>query len=148
MKDQSKLPTTATITRTPFPKSKKIFVKGSLHNISVAMREIETDDEVEIKNGSIRKEKMKITVYDTSGPYTDPLSDIDVTAGLKTLRENWIRKRNDVEQLSDLSSHFANARLSDPRQSSINFRNIRKPLRAKSGANVSQMHYARKGIIT
>src|SRR5689334_12100289 len=129
MKDQSKLPSVTTITRTPFPKSKKIFVKGSLPDINVAMREIETDDEVEIK-GSIRKEKMKITVYDTSGPYTDSSSDINVNAGLKPLRENWIRERNDVEELPDFTSRFANEGLNDPGQSNIHFRNIRKPLRA------------------
>src|ERR1043165_3293036 len=123
MKDQGKLPTQETITRTPFPKSKKVFVKGKLHNIDVAMREIETDDEVvhrtpfgEIRNGSIRKEKFKIAVYDTSGSYTDPNVDVNVHQGLKPLRQQWIVDRNDVEELPEFSSAFANERLSDEKQ--------------------------------
>ncbi len=148
MNSAAKLPTQSTITRTPFPKSKKIFVKGKLHNIEVAMREIETDDEVGIKNGSIRKEKFRITLYDTSGPYTDPNANVNVHEGLNPLRHQWILDRNDTDQLENFSSAFANERLSNEKLNSIHFKNIRKPLRAKSGMNVSQMHYARKGMIT
>jgi len=148
MKDQSKLPTQETITRTPFPKSRKTFVKGKLHDIKVGMREIETQDEIEIKNGSITKEKLKISVYDTSGPYTNPAEEINVHEGLKPLREHWIHERNDTETLQNFTSRFANERLNDPSLNKIHFKKIRRPLRAKQGKNVSQMHYARKGIIT
>ncbi|MCY7410228.1 MAG: phosphomethylpyrimidine synthase ThiC [Chitinophagales bacterium] len=148
MKDQNKLPSATTITRTPFSKSKKIFVKGKIHDIHVAMREIETDDMVEIKNGTIKKEKMKIAVYDTSGPYTDVNENVNVHEGLSPLRKNWILQRGDVEQLQSFSSQYSNERLSDSALSEIHFKNIHKPLRAKPGMNVSQMHYARKGIIT
>ncbi len=148
MKDHNKLPSATTITRTPFPKSKKIFVKGKIHDIHVAMREIETDDVVEIKNGTIKKEKMKITVYDTSGAYTDPNSTVNVHEGLNPLRREWILKRGDVDELKNFSSQYSNERLSNSALSEIHFKNIHKPLRAKAGMNVSQMHYARKGIIT
>ena len=148
MKDQSKLPTQETITRTPFPKSKKVFVKGKQHDVNVAMREIETDDEVEVRNGTIKKEKFKLTVYDTSGPYTDPNQEINVHDGIKPLREKWIRDRNDVEELKEFTSNFANECLNDPSLNNIHFKKIRKPLRAKKGMNVSQMSYARKGIVT
>ena len=100
MTNQSKLPSQETITRTPFPKSEKIYVKGKLHPVEVAMREIETDDEIEIRNGTIRKEKFKITVYDTSGPYTDPSVHVNVREGLKPLRAKWIEERGDTESLS------------------------------------------------
>src|SRR4030095_10716952 len=86
MKNQAKVPSAEVITRTPFPQSKKIYVKGTLHDVKVAMREIETSDEYEVKNGSYKKEKAKITVYDTSGPYTDPEKNVDVTLGLQPLR--------------------------------------------------------------
>lgn len=148
MKDQSKLPTSTSITRTPFPASKKIFVKGKLHDISVAMREIETEDVFEIKNGTTKKEKVKIVVYDSSGPFTDQDAAVDVHKGLHPLRRNWILGRGDVEELQDFSSAYANERLNDHQLSAIHFKNIPKPLRAKAGGNVSQMEYARKGIIT
>lgn len=148
MTNQSKLPSQETITRTPFPKSEKIYVKGKLHPVEVAMREIETDDEIEIRNGTIRKEKFKITVYDTSGPYTDPSVHVNVREGLKPLRAKWIADRADTQQLPQFTSRFANERLNDQSLSDIHFKTIRKPLRAQSGKNVSQMHYARKGIIT
>src|SRR6185295_17954385 len=123
MKDQSKLPSQETITRTPFPKSKKIFVKGKLHPVEVAMREIETDDEIEIRNGSLRKEKFKITVYDTSGSYTDPGADVNVHVGLQPLRRAWILQRNDVDELEEFSSAYSNERLNDAKLNSIHFSN-------------------------
>lgn len=155
MINASKLPAPGTITRTPFPGSKKIFVNGKLHPIQVAMREIETGDEIargiragEIKSESIRKEKFRIAVYDTSGPYTDPGIDVNVHQGLKPLRRTWIFDRGDVEELPEFSSVFANEQLSNHKLNGIHFKNIHKPMRAKPGRNVSQMHYARKGIIT
>lgn len=144
MKDQNRLPTAATITRTPFPGSKKIYVHGELNSIEVAMREIETDDAAITKPGNgTEKHKVKITVYDSSGPYTDPELEINVHDGLKPIRREWILKRDDVEELSSFSSMYANERISNGALNPIHFKNIRKPLRAKQGSNVSQMHYAR-----
>ncbi|MBA3648747.1 MAG: phosphomethylpyrimidine synthase ThiC [Chitinophagales bacterium] len=148
MSNFKKLPTSETISRAPFPGSKKLFVKGKLHDIKVAMREIETDDVAEIKNGTDTKERMKVTVYDTSGPYTDPEADIDVYKGLQPLRKDWILNRNDTEELRSFSSDYANYRLSDPGLADIHFEQSRKPYKAKCSGNVTQMHYAKKGIIT
>ncbi len=142
-----KLPSEKSITTTPFPGSKKIYVKGKLHNISVAMREIEVSIGVASKNGKeIKKEKL--AVYDTSGPYTDPNIFIDVKKGLAPIREKWIMERGDVEQLKDFSSAYGNERMNDASLDSLRFEHLRKPLKAKESANVSQMHYAKKGIIT
>jgi phosphomethylpyrimidine synthase len=94
------------------------------------------------------EENPPITVYDTSGPYTDPGAHIDLRAGLAALREPWIMERNDTVQLDGPSSEYGRARARDPKLASLRFEHIRKPRRAKSGANVSQMHYARQGIVT
>jgi phosphomethylpyrimidine synthase len=94
------------------------------------------------------EENPPVTVYDTSGPYTDPTAKIDLRAGLAPLREKWIAERNDTEQLDGPSSEYGRARERDPKLASLRFEHIRKPRRAKPGANVSQMHYARKGLIT
>ena len=131
------------ITRDPFPKSKKIYVDGKIHDIKVSMREVETDD---FLSDAPDAERFKITLYDTSGPYTDPEVEIDVHRGLPPLREKWIRERGDVFELPDFSSEFARKRLE--RANGITFGNIRKPLRASPSRNVTQMHYAKKGIIT
>jgi phosphomethylpyrimidine synthase len=142
-----KLPNEKSITTTPFPASKKIYVKGKLHNISVAMREIEVSSGVSSKTGK-EIAKDKIAVYDTSGPYTDPNISIDVKKGLTPLREKWIMERGDVEQLKDSSSEYGRQRMNDKSLDALRFEHIRKPLKAKKGMNVSQMHYAKKGIIT
>ena len=89
-----------------------------------------------------------ITVYDTSGPYTDPDYRVDLAAGLPELRAAWIAERGDVERLPGLSSEFGRKRAADPRLAAFRFTGLRAPLRAKAGANVTQMHYARRGIIT
>ena len=147
MSKNEKLPTEKSITTTPFPASQKIYVKGKLHNIEVAMREIEVSNGIASKNGKgITKEKL--AVYDTSGPFTDPNIFIDVKKGLAPLREKWIMERGDVEQLNDFSSEYGNQRMNDASLDSLRFEHIRKPLKAKPGSNVSQMHYAKKGIIT
>lgn len=148
MKDHRKLPDAGTITRTPFPASKKVYVKGPLHNIEVAMREISTSDEMELKNGTVKKQHVSVTVYDSSGPYTDPAAALDVHKGLHPLRREWILKRGDVEALKSFSSAYANERMNDRALHEIHFKNIPMPLRAKQGHNVSQMAYAKKGIIT
>ena len=140
---KEKIPTESVITRDPFPNSKKIYVDGEIHDIKVAMREVETDDLLSDAPGA---EKFSITLYDTSGPYTDPEADIDVHKGLPPLREKWIREREDILELPDFSSEFARKRLE--RANGITFGNIRKPLCAAPSRNVTQMHYAKKGIIT
>jgi phosphomethylpyrimidine synthase len=147
MSKTEKLPTEKSITTTPFSGSKKIYVKGNLHNISVAMREIEVSSGVASKNGKEDK-KEKLTVYDTSGPFTDPTISIDVKKGLAPIREKWIMERGDVEQLKDFSSAYGNQRMNDKSLDSLRFEHLRKPLKAKTGCNVSQMFYAKNGIIT
>jgi phosphomethylpyrimidine synthase len=110
------------------------------------MREIETTSAPSSPGEAPWKETLAL--YDTSGPYTDPNVDIDVRRGLAPLRRQWILDRGDVEELPDLTSQFGRARAQDPKLASLRFQHIRKPLRAKAGANVTQLHYARKGIIT
>jgi len=144
-----RIPDKSVITRDPFPKSKKIYVSGKLHDIKVPMREIELDDSnPSFSSSGKSSQNISITVYDTSGPYTDPNVDIDVNLGLEPLRMNWIKERGDVMELENFTSEFARRSEADSRVRGIRFKHIRKPLRAKPGSNVSQMHYARKGIIT
>jgi phosphomethylpyrimidine synthase len=155
MSKAEKLPTVQSITTGTFPASKKIYVKGKMHDIKVAMREITTSSGISGKGtGASPVLDGKgltgevITVYDTSGPYTDPNIQIDVKKGLAPTREKWILGRGDVEQLKKSSSVYGNQRMNDPSLDVLRFEHIRKPLKAKAGCNVSQMHYARKGIIT
>ncbi|MGB5728593.1 MAG: phosphomethylpyrimidine synthase ThiC, partial [Thiogranum sp.] len=129
----------------PFSGSRKIYVEGSRPDLRVGMREIQQADTA----ASMGAEKNPpITVYDTSGPYTDPESGIDLLKGLPEVRSAWIDERNDSEWLEAPSSEFGHLRANDPELASLRFEHIRKPRRAKAGANVTQMHYARKGIIT
>ena len=129
----------------PLPNSRKVYVEGSSPDIQVPMREIVQSD----TPASFGAEKNPpIHVYDTSGPYTDPQAKIDVRAGLLPLREKWILGRNDTEKLSGPSSEYGRSRLTDPKLAELRFNLKRKPLRAKRGMNVTQMHYARRGIIT
>ncbi len=145
---KEKTPSAQSITRDPFPASKKIYVKGRLHNIAVAMREITlTDTKLHGEPGKTEA-NAPVTVYDTSGAYTDPAIDIDIRKGLPPLRLSWIAGRNDTEQLSHLSSAYGQQRLENTELDELRFEHISKPLRAKAGCNVSQLHYARKGIIT
>ena len=145
---QERIPTQSAITRTPFPASKKIYVKGELHDIRVAMREITLEDTPSAFSDGKSDHNPPVTVYDSSGPYTDPNIDIDVRLGLPRLRDAWIRGRGDVEQLEGFSADYANVRLHNEKIRHLRFDLTQKPLRAKSGHNVSQMHYAKKGIIT
>ena len=146
MKKVEQSPETSGISRTPFPNSKKVFVKGSIHNIEVAMREISLGD-TKI-NGKTLACNPAVTVYDTSGPYTDVNATIDVKKGLPRLRESWILNRGDVEQLAELSSEYGRERAALTSLDHLRFEHIAKPMRAKAGQNVTQLHYARKGIIT
>ena len=126
-----KLPTEKSITTTPFPASKKIYVKGKLHNIEVAMREIEVSSGVASKFGKeIKKEKL--VVYDTSGPFTDPNISIDVKKGLAPIREKWIMERGDVEQLKDFSSAYGNQRMNDKSLDSLALRTSAQTIESKS----------------
>lgn len=145
---KEKIPTQNVITRDPFPRSRKVYVDGKIHNINVAMREIDLDDSASVPGSNGLGKNLSVTVYDTSGPYTDPNVNIEVHRGLQKLREKWILGRNDVEQLDDFSSQYARRSLQNSNLNGIRFKHIRKPLRAKLGMNVTQMHYARRGIIT
>ena len=129
----------------PFPNSRKIFVEGSRPDIRVPMREV-SQDPTQASMGA--EENPPITVYDTSGPYTDPQARIDLLQGLADLRVTWIDQRGDTEWLDGPSSAFGRARAADPALASLRFAHIRAPRRARVGANVSQMHYARRGIVT
>jgi len=144
-----RIPESGVITRDQFPKSKKKYVNGEIHNIRVAMREIGLEDSSPMfrQNGG-GSNNLSVTVYDTSGPYTDPDIEIDVTRGLAPLREKWISERGDTLELGEFSSEYVRRAESDSAIKGIRFQNTRKPLKAKPDANVSQMHYARKGIIT
>lgn len=134
------------ITSGPFMGSKKIYVPGQLHDIKVAMREISLSP-TRLSNGKT-EENFPVTVYDTSGPFTDPSVTVDLKKGLHRLREEWILQRGDVEQLDDFTSEYCRQRLADPRLDALRFQHLKKPLKAKPGKNVSQMYYAKQGIIT
>jgi len=129
----------------PFPRSQKIYVQGSRPDIRVPMREISLDVTPTDFGGEIN---APVTVYDTSGPYTDPNVTIDVRKGLSDVRSAWIEERGDTEKLPGLTSEFGQRRLNDAELSALRFAHVRNPRRAKAGHNVSQMHYAKKGIIT
>jgi phosphomethylpyrimidine synthase len=129
----------------PFTNSEKIYVQGSRPDIRVPMRQISLDITPTEFGGEVN---APVIVYDTSGPYTDPAATIDVRKGLADVRSSWICDRNDTELLDGLSSNFGLERLADPELTAMRFAHVRNPRRAKAGANVSQMHYARQGIIT
>jgi phosphomethylpyrimidine synthase len=148
-KKKDNAPAQEVITRKPLPASRKHYVPGTIHAIRVAMREISLTETRHGHNGSTRtEENAPIYVYDTSGPYTDPTIQIDLKQGLPRLRESWIRERGDVEELADYTSEYGRQRLSDTTLDHLRFAHLKRPLRAKDGANVSQLHYARKGMIT
>lgn len=143
-----KIPGEQVISRTPFSASRKVYVKGQLHNIKVAMREISLSETKLHGRFGETEPNAPVTIYDTSGPFTDPDIDIDVKQGLPRLREQWIVDRGDVQQLDEISSDYGNLRANDQNLDALRFAHISKPYKAKPGMNVSQMHYARKGIIT
>ena len=129
----------------PFPRSRKVYVEGSRPDIRVPMREISLHDTPTDFGG---ESNAPVLVYDTSGPYTDPSVIIDVRKGLADVRSVWIDARGDTERLGGLSSNFGQQRLNDAELAKLRFAHVRNPRRAKAGANVTQMHYARQGIIT
>ncbi|RMH36920.1 MAG: phosphomethylpyrimidine synthase ThiC [Nitrospirae bacterium] len=141
-----RVPSSTSITTQPFPASRKIYVEGKRHpSVRVPMREIALTPGPSA-NGSAGN--PSVLVYDTSGPYTDPNYDVDIRQGLPALRREWILQRGDVEELDDVTSQYGRARANDPRLQAIRFSMRRRPWRAKSGRNVTQLHYARKGIVT
>ncbi|WP_248321808.1 MULTISPECIES: phosphomethylpyrimidine synthase ThiC [unclassified Caballeronia] len=130
----------------PLPNSRKVYVTGSTPDIRVPMREITQSD---TPDGFGGEKNPPVYVYDTSGPYTDPDAKIDIRSGLPALRAGWIEKRGDTEELAGLSSEFGRERAADPKTAELRFPGLhRKPRRALAGKNVTQMHYARAGIIT
>ncbi len=134
------------ITRSPFPNSKKIYVEGKIHPINVAMREIHLSP-TKLTNGKI-EENPPVTIYDTSGPYTDENSEINIEKGLPRIREQWILDRNDVEILDGITSDYGKKRLADSKLNELRFSYNHKPKVAKEGQEVTQLYYAKQGIIT
>ncbi|HSH71717.1 MAG TPA: phosphomethylpyrimidine synthase ThiC [Methylophilaceae bacterium] len=132
----------------PFAKSRKIYIEGSRPDIRVPFREISLSDTPSMFGAGKDEKNPPVVVYDTSGPYTDPEVSIDIRNGLPAMRAKWIEERNDTEQLDGPSSEFGQQRKTDPALMAMRFNLTRQPRRAKPGMNVSQMHYARKGIIT
>ena len=145
--DEGKL---GAITCDPFPASRKIYAPGKIHpSIRVPLRQVTQTPTRQL--GGAEKDAVlnpPVTVYDTSGPYTDPSVGIDIRQGLAPIRVEWIRDRNDVEDLRQVSSRYGKLRLADHRLDALRFKHLRRPVRARAGRNVSQMHYARRGIIT
>ena len=121
----------------PLPSSQKVYLTGSREDLRVPMRAV-----------SQSEGNPTILVYDTSGPYTDPQARIDIRKGLAPLREKWVEERGDTERLDGPSSEYGRARLADPKLAELRFDLKRKPRRAKAGRAVTQMHYAKKGIVT
>jgi len=129
----------------PLPNSRKVYVEGSRPDLRVPMRVISQADTPTAFGG---EQNPPIYVYDCSGPYTDPAAKIDIRQGLPALRQKWIEERGDTELLSGLSSEYGRAREHDPKLAELRFNLKRQPRKAKPGMNVSQMHYAKKGIVT
>ncbi|UZE95754.1 phosphomethylpyrimidine synthase ThiC [Alkalimarinus alittae] len=129
----------------PLPNSKKIYIEGSRPDIQVPMREISLADTPTDLGG---EKNEPVTVYDTSGPYTDPAAQIDIRKGLKPIRSAWIEERNDTETLTGFTSEFTNRRMKDLTLDHMRFNLFSAPRKAKAGKNVTQLHYARQGIIT
>ena len=144
---------TSRITRTPFPGSRKVYLQGKDYgyraDIRVPFREVTlTDTLVAVGKETRREANPPLRLFDASGAYTDPDVSIDVTRGLQPLRGAWINERQDTEALSGISSAYGRERLNDPKLAALRMAKAPIPRRAKVGMNVSQMHYARKGIIT
>ena len=135
------------LTTTPFPASRKVYIQGTRHNVQVPMREISLTP-TQDPSSDMTHPNSPVTVYDPSGPYTDTEVSIDVRKGLNPLRRDWILERQDVEDLPEVSSLYGRKRANDPNLEGIRFALSRTPLRARKGMNVTQMHYARKGMVT
>lgn len=138
------------LTAQPFPNSHKVYVSGSRTDILVPMREITLADSLVSgpKQTPVFESNQPIRVYDTSGFYTDPEQSIDIYRGLPTVRQNWITERNDTELLAEVSSDYAHERLNDETLNALRFSHRAPIRRAKLNHCVTQLHYARQGIIT
>ncbi|WP_304636909.1 MULTISPECIES: phosphomethylpyrimidine synthase ThiC [Pseudoalteromonas] len=138
------------LTGQPFPNSHKVYVEGTQDNVRVGMREITLSDTFigGTEENPVFESNEPIRVYDTSGPYTDPDFQIDVRKGLEKYREKWIESRGDTEILDSVTSQFSQQRMADEGLDHIRFEHLPKIRRAKAGKNVTQMHYARQGIVT
>lgn len=134
------------ITRSPFPNARKVYIEGEIHPIKVGMREIHLSP-TKLTNGTL-EQNPPVTIYDTSGPYTDDNADIDILKGLPRIREEWILNREDVDVLDQISSEYGKARLADSKLDELRFSYNHKPKVAKEGKQVTQLYYAREGIIT
>ena len=134
------------ITTKPLPASRKVYLEGP-RSVRVPMREVRLTPTKSFKASAV-EENAPFLVYDTSGPYTDLDITIDIRRGLSPLRLAWVMARGDVEELPGVTSEYGRLRLADPKLDALRFTLLRKPLRAKAGRNVTQMHYARQGIIT
>jgi phosphomethylpyrimidine synthase len=136
------------ISRSPFPNSKKVYIHGELHSsVKVGMREIQISESDNFFSSNPKNSNAFFTTYDTSGPYTDADIEIDITEGLPKIRERWVMDRDDVEIAPNFSSVFTNSEREKDDLIPLKFLN-RRPLVGKKNQNVTQMHYARKGIIT
>lgn len=146
---QERVPDGTRVTREPFPASRKVHVPGVLHpDLRVAMREVALTDSPPAEPGGAPRPNDPVTVYDTSGPYTDPDVAIDLTAGLAPLRLPWIEARGDTVVLEQETSAYRRARMADPALAALRFPQTRRPRRARPGQVVTQMHYAKQGVIT
>ena len=132
-----------------YPNSEKIYVKGNLPGVNVAMRKIRQYPTVKIENGKrVEYPNEDVVVYDTSGPYTDRNVEIDINCGLPRDRMQWVMDREDTEELPDITSDYGRMRRDCRELDAIRFPVAHRPRRAKEGHRVTQMHYARKGIVT
>ena len=138
------------LTGQPFPSSHKVYVEGTQQGVRVGMREITLSDTFigGTDENPVYESNEPLRVYDTSGPYTDPNFELDVRKGLDKYREQWIESRGDTEVLESVTSQFAQQRMADDGLDHIRFEHLPKIRRAKAGKNVTQMHYARQGIVT
>ena len=137
------------IVKDSYPGSEKIYVAGKLYPIQVGMRKINLTDTVQIVDGKrVATPNDPVYVYDTSGDFTNPAVEVDINEGLRRLRESWIVERGDVEQLPDITSAYGRQRSDDPSLDSIRFKKTYKPYKAKEGRQITQMYYARQGVIT
>ncbi|SFU77365.1 phosphomethylpyrimidine synthase [Xenorhabdus koppenhoeferi] len=139
-----------TVQGVTFPNSKRIYLEGLRPDIQVPMREIQLSPTLTggTKENPQFEENEPVPVYDTSGPYGDPASVLDVQTGLHKIRQSWIDERNDIEPVSVLSSDFTQKRLADSGLDHLRFHHRPHPLKARQGKRVTQLHYARQGIIT
>ncbi len=136
-------------TKITYPESEKVYMQGQLHPyLKVGMRKVNLTPTVVVENGKkVMTENAPVYIYDTSGAYSDPEQRVDLKKGLPRLREPWIQER-DVERLTEISSEYGKMRLADKSLDSLRFDHITLPYRAKAGKQITQMYYAKQGIVT